>query len=509
MKLGAMNRGISYANLAILKTAMSAAPDALGGKALRREFARRLVGMRGVPMKMAQILSMSQDSTMAILQSEAIAEVPSAPAAEILERLQALDPALRSSIEECSERGISASLGQVHRIRLHDGRICALKMKHRDIGISMDLDAELMAFLVSVFGAFREGFDIESFRSVLTDELKGELDYPFEMSRQAQFWKEFGDNPGIVVPKPYPRECGPDHLVMDWEPSVPIAEFAAGATDSERYQGLALLEEFHMRSLFSLGMAHADPNPGNFGFRRGSVGIELVVYDYGSAIPLGKTLHTGLAALITAVSEGSDPLPILIGMDFHRQPLQAIADRIPDLCRILLEPFTAAKGFRIADWDRRRRVAELLGAERWNLMVAAPPHAFFLIRAMHGLFHYGGILGGVLNLRRWLPEKVGQEEGAPKPKDIPDASKGISIGTRAESLRVKLTKNNFDVVSVTMPLNAVDRLEEIMDPELLLSLRAEGIDVKNASESARRNGYKAMELFAWNGGNKTVRIWLE
>lgn len=548
MAKGSIYRSIPYAGLAALKAAAGVTPDSLGGKALRRKFANKLVEMRGVPMKMAQILSMTKDDNAASLHKEALAQVPIATAEDILKRITAYAPGLAGKIAVFSEKGIAASLGQVHKARLHDGRVCAIKMKHAGIGPAMDLDAGLMAFTVSVFGQFRQGFAVDAFQELLTGELRGELDYPYEASRQERLWNGFRNRTGIVIPRPYPAESGPDHLLMDWEASATVSEFAALASESEKVAATALLAEFHIRSIFHCGMVHADPNPGNFGLRRGADGLQLVVYDFGSAISLDERLTRGFLGLIDNVRQGRGVMPGLLAMGFLPEPLSAIADKLDALFGILLEPFVAKGGFRIDSWNRRDRVMDLLGAERWNLMVAAPPMVFFLMRAMHGLFHYTGILGGILNLEPLVAEEIAAVGSFPwtlehdfRTTGIPAAHPNSNVtknnmnlepllsGEIAESgslpwtigqdfkttgipavhLRVKVTKNNSDSISVTLPADAVNRLEQVMDSELVLALRSDGIEVMDAMIAARKNGYAPMELFAWSGAGKTVRIWLE
>jgi predicted unusual protein kinase regulating ubiquinone biosynthesis (AarF/ABC1/UbiB family) len=510
-------RILPYIELTALKTMASILPEALGKQALRREFARKLVDMRGIPMKMAQVLSMSSDQATAALQAEAIATLTPCPSKEIAARLKLNAPQLLEKILQLSDPGIAASLGQVHQAKMRDGRLCALKMKHAGIGSVMDLDANLMEFLVSVFGHFRDGFVTDDYQNLLTQELGWELDYPFESTRQQTLWQAFKDQPQIIIPRPYPLESGNDHLLMDWEPSQTIAQFANTASIEECEQAHSLLAEFHLTTLFNLNLAHADPNPGNFGIRRGSHGVELVVYDYGSVVPIKESRIVGLLGLIQAVRNGNDVYPFLIAMDFLPEPLSAIRNQLPALCHILLEPFTTSQKFTLSDWNRKSRVVELLGAERWNFMVAAPPEMFFVMRALNGLFYYGEKLGGHVNLEKVLIQLFPYSENSvPTLSRVASPSNGgenieetSTNTTRASHLRVKVEKYGKTVVSITMPSNAIERLDQIMDSETLQTIEVSGIDLDNSINIARNNNFIPMTVFEWNTEDKRIKVWLE
>jgi hypothetical protein len=314
-----------------------------------------------------------------------------------------------------------------------------------------------------------------------------------------------------VIPRPYPGEGGEDFLLMDWEPSQGVGEFAASASASERDEACAHLARFHLRVLRDCGMVHADPNPGNFGFRRSASGVEMVVYDYGSMIPIGPALAAGFPALLEAVERDLDPLPVLHGMGFLPEPLEPLADRLRGLSRILLEPFLAPGGYDLKDWNRKERVASLLGAERWNFMLAAPPTLLFLMRAFKGLFHYVELLGGRAPFGPIRREIFFAKSAIPsgstpdslrRGKAIPDA-----IITR---LRIEVVQDGERKISLTMPGDAAGRLEDLVDPELAKRIQEYGVSLVTISRRAEEDGFRPASLFdAETEGGKRVSIWLE
>ncbi|HKP96748.1 MAG TPA: AarF/UbiB family protein [Fibrobacteria bacterium] len=498
-------------------------PDSLGASALRREFARQLVSMRGVPMKMSQVLAMSGGGPMADLQREALASVPAASTESVRKRLRACAPRLYARLGELSDPGLAASLGQVHRARLTDGRDCALKVKHAGIGPAMDLDAGLMELLTSVFGAFRKGFALDAYRALLAGELRGELDYPGEAARQARLHSAFAGAHGIVIPRAYPEESGPEHILMDWEASEPIERFARGATGPERAEAAGLLGEFHFRTLFGLrGLpaVHADPNPGNFGLRRGVRGVELVVYDFGSLVELDAPLTRGLARLLGAAQRRADPYDCLLEMGFLPEPLGPIRARLAQLCSLLCEPLSGDGPFDFSRWRRRERVEALLGPERWNFMIAAPPPLFFVLRALQGIFLYSGYLG-VSAAKDWC-ERAGKraEDFPPQKSQVKNGKSGdvdhainshasATSGKAARHLRIEVRKLQDTVVSLTLPADCAYRLEDFIEPGLAERLRARGISIASVVGTVERLGLVPMPLFRWSEDGSEVHIRLE
>jgi hypothetical protein len=505
--IGKAGRAAGYAQAAAMQGIAYALPKGFARAAVRRAFARNLVSMRGVPMKMTQILSMS-GSRQGSLYAEALAELPPVPSAAILEHLRAIAPAIHAAIATFDPAGIPASLGQVHRARLKDGRDCAIKIRYPGIAAGIGLDVATMNLLLGMFQGFGEGFSLAAYREMFARELAAEMDYRAEAAHQAWLRKEFPAGAGIIIPKPYPYESGDGVILMDWEGSLAPARFAAEANADAKRQAMEHFSAFLMRSVFGRGLVHADPNPGNFGFRPSATGTgtELVVYDYGSVIELPPALPAGLLALLRAVRDGADPLPALLALGFAPEPLEPIRDRLGAFCELVFAPFLSAHPLDAKAWNRKEKAASLLGSQRWNFMIAAPVAVFPLLRALHGLVHYSGLLGAPMHLRPAVDALLNAEgsgsERIPAPQARCDAPE-------SRKLRVEVRRGHTVSVSLTFPGGAVQRLPSLLDPELLARIEARGIGLDSIMQAARDGGYGPMDLFSCEYAGKTVAVWLE
>lgn len=161
----------------------------------------------------------------------------------------------------------AASLAQVHRARLRDGRPVAVKVQRPDILPTIVADLDALAGIAGKADRWtdvgrRVGFAdwVHEFRK----SLLAELDYRVEADNLVRFGRHFANYPEIVVPQPvwdYTRE---KLLTMDLADGIKVTE-VSGLRRTE--QDLGALAEAVMRAyldqVFVHGDVHADPHPGN------------------------------------------------------------------------------------------------------------------------------------------------------------------------------------------------------------------------------------------------------
>ena len=169
----------------------------------------------------------------------------------------------------------AASIGQVHRAQLHDGRQVVIKVQYPGIAASCDSD------LRQLKRALRMGRLIQVDKHVLDamfaeirDRLHEELDYRAEADNLREFAQLFADEPRLRVPELIDSHSAQHVLTMEYLAASPLEH----APEAQRDALGRTLVDMMTRSLFEFHAIHADPNPGNFAVDEAG---RLVVYDFG------------------------------------------------------------------------------------------------------------------------------------------------------------------------------------------------------------------------------------
>tara|TARA_Y100001954_G_scaffold212841_1_gene240883 strand:+ start:590 stop:2110 length:1521 start_codon:yes stop_codon:yes gene_type:complete len=188
----------------------------------------------------------------------------------------------------------SASIGQVHRATLSGGKDVVVKIRRPGIIETMREDTanvmELVAFLDSI--GIDTGTGANNYVLVESVEnLLKECDYENEVVNAVQFRRNFKKVPWLKVPKVYRKLSGSDAIVMEYVASEKLGEITDPRVNKKNV-ARALMRAYVMQTMH-YGLFHADPHPGNIGFRSANGG-QLVFYDFGLCIPISNELKEGL-----------------------------------------------------------------------------------------------------------------------------------------------------------------------------------------------------------------------
>jgi len=221
----------------------------------------------------------------------------------------------------------AASLGQVHRATLRDGRPVVVKVQRPDIHKQVLEDLESLAEIAGVLDRrtkigkrFHFSDMIEEFRKTLL----AELDYRREANHLTTLADNLASFERLVVPRPVPDYSTTRVLTMDYIEGIKINSLSPVAlVEMDGDQLAEDLFKAYLKQIFIDGFFHADPHPGNVFITQNS---RLGLLDLGMVARLAPRLQEELLQIVLAISEGraddAADVAIKIGElahDFHEK----------------------------------------------------------------------------------------------------------------------------------------------------------------------------------------------
>ena len=192
----------------------------------------------------------------------------------------------------------SASIGQVHKATLKNGKKVVVKLKRPGIYDIMQTDTEnvkkILDFIQSI------GIDTGSSSNfVLNDSIEyllGEANYRQEVENAIKFRKSLKGVDWIKVPYVYKKYCTDDMIVMEYVEADKITDIQIKNINKKKVCE-ALVNSYVIQTMDS-GLFHGDPHPGNLAISKDG---KLVFYDFGLLIELDDDLKQGFADLFGCI----------------------------------------------------------------------------------------------------------------------------------------------------------------------------------------------------------------
>ncbi len=270
-------------------------------------------------IKLGQILSTRPDlvgpewtEELSKLQSQTPADSPEVVRQTIVSEFGVQPELLFAEFDDVAFA--SASIGQVHKARLHDGMEVVVKVQHQGIEGRIRSDLEILKQLAKLAQSYSPV--MAQYRPVATMEefartLLAELDYTKERSNLERFTKNFSSSKDVCIPKAYPEQSSHRVLTMDRLRGISIKDHEAinqaGLDSSDIAQRGATM---FLDMIFRDGFYHADPHPGNLlVVSDGKIGL----LDFGMVGRIDQGLREQFEnLLIAAVSQDSRRLSDLV-----------------------------------------------------------------------------------------------------------------------------------------------------------------------------------------------------
>jgi len=271
------------------------------------QFRETAVDLGGVVIKLGQFLSSRADllpeaalKELARLQDE----VPAEPFGLIVRGIeqelgQPIDKAF-AYIEQ--KPTAAASLGQVHRGRLHSGEDVAIKVQRPGVQQLVQADLRTLRFVIWVVTHLKDttGFvDLHGLYREFRRTLYEELDYINEGHNAERFARIFSDDPQVRVPRVYWNYTTRRIITLEWIDAIKITDYAAlEAAQISRKAVAEKLVSTYFRQVFVDGFFHADPHPGNIFVSPGPI---IAFVDFGMMGDITPVMKRSLRECFIAV----------------------------------------------------------------------------------------------------------------------------------------------------------------------------------------------------------------
>ena len=311
----------------------------------------------------------------------------------------------------------AASIGQVHRATLPNGRKVAVKVQRPGAPRQIEADLGLLYQAAKLARERIRALDFVDTRQLVDEFARSiwqELDYRLEGRNAQNFHRHFAGNPHVRIPKVYWQYSRARVLTLEWIDGIQLADVDLVAMTLEERRELAYrITEAWMTMIFRHGFFHGDPHPANILVPPEAGVIGLV--DFGTVGTLTDDDMSKLTGLfIDAANENIEHIPRRLGELGVRYP----KEREPEFLAEIRELYYRYYGASLSEVDPIQVIRE--GFQLiYSMNLHLPTRFLILDRAIATLGSVGAELYPDFNvfevarpyardlmLERFTPERV-------------------------------------------------------------------------------------------------------
>ncbi len=229
--------------------------------------------MKGAAMKLGQVASFVDTGALPKeaherLEAKLAKLRDSAPRVSFEQMRKVIESDLGQPLEDVfeefeQEAFAAASIGQVYRARLRDGRRVAVKVQYPGIVSAVRADIQNLGMLLRVARVLAPGMDPKAMAQEIRERLTEELDYEVEAQTHRAFARTWRGHPFVVIPDVVTELSGERVLVTEFMDGIGFDEVKQlPAAQRDRFGEVVF--RFFVGSLYRTRRFSADPHPGNF-----------------------------------------------------------------------------------------------------------------------------------------------------------------------------------------------------------------------------------------------------
>ena len=369
------------------------------------ELVKAFAELRGAAMKLGQMLSYVDDALpkeMRAILSMLTRDAPPMPwntlRSQFEEEFGNPPENIFSDFEETPMA--AASIGQVHRARLPDGRAVAVKIQYPGVLESLQADLKNSNVLMTFHRFLGFGVNTRELLTELETRLLDECDYRKEAAYQIRFGRRFANHPHIVVPAVVHEHSGRRILTTELYEGLSFYQWlASNPSPEQRNLASRMLYRFYQGSFYLDGLFNCDPHPGNYLFTEDN---RFVFFDYGCArtyAPSRRRLWIGLNRAV--VNDDRDQIRHhAMALGFFTAKTKLDFDAFVEMMRVAYKPYLSPGPFPFHEDKPGDNFRTLFTSNPNFRKLNMPADGVFLNRIMFGIFSLLGQIGGELDVHR-------------------------------------------------------------------------------------------------------------
>lgn len=368
---------------------------------------KRLAHMRGAAMKLGQLLSMDAGELLPAewepILSRLRQEADPMPKAQLLQTIEASwSKDWHQQFSYFSFEPIAAaSIGQVHRATLKDGRELAIKVQYPGVRQSIDSDIDNVVSLIKLTGALPKHIDLTGLLTEAKAQLKNEADYLQEARFLNAYRENLADDPHFVVPYVVDELTDQNILAMEYiegSPITDISDVKPEVIDAVCTQLMRLTYE----ELFEHKLMQSDPNFANYLYQTNNK--KIVLLDFGACRDISE--HTSFHYLAMADSmqrqDKTDMQDALFALGLVDQNMSASAiNTVLSACFEASDCLQSEHGYNLKQQQLIKRIQEVsMPLIMDKTAVASPVFDVALVnRKITGMILLANKLGATLDFK--------------------------------------------------------------------------------------------------------------
>jgi predicted unusual protein kinase regulating ubiquinone biosynthesis (AarF/ABC1/UbiB family) len=229
--------------------------------------------MKGVAMKMGQVMSfldagLVPEEFREEFQAELATLRDAAPKVAFKDMRKVIETDMGEKLSdvfaEFDEDAIAAaSIGQVYRARLKDGRDVAVKVQYPGVAAAVRADMQNLGMIMRVMKRMTPNLDVQAISEEIRERIGEELDYELEAQNQRSLARIFRGHPFIVVPDVVTSLSHERVMVSDFVEGVGFEEVKTYSQE-QRDRVAEIIFRFYFGCMYRHHEFSGDPHPGNF-----------------------------------------------------------------------------------------------------------------------------------------------------------------------------------------------------------------------------------------------------